>query len=424
MHGDSRLNYNAACPGRPLPRMTSRLASSEHKANPCPYYERLRAESPVHRVMLPGRKTAWLVTRYADAESVLKDTRFVKDRFNVSDAHAAAWMPWMPGFVRPLTRNMLDVDNPDHARLRSIVSKAFTPPRIEQMRNRIETLADDLLTAAQARQHLDLIRDFARPIPTTIIAEMLGVPIEDRGRFTTWSSAIVAADSSKWATLRAIPNLWLFIRYLRGLIEARRTDPQDDLLSALIEAEEAGQRLNEDELLAMVFLLLVAGHETTVNLIGNGALALWQHPDQLARLRDNPGLIRPAVEELLRYSGPLELATERYAREDLAIAGVAIPRGSLVFAAIASANRDDRQFSEPDTLDITREPNKHLAFGHGAHFCLGASLARMEGQIAIGALVRRAVQWRPAVEPAALRWRRGFVLRGLKSLPLTVSKWA
>ncbi len=404
--------------------MTSRLASPEHKANPYPFYERLRAESPVHRVMLPGRKTAWLVTRYADADGVLKDKRFAKDRFTTLDADAAAWMPWMPGFVRPLTRNMLDVDEPDHARLRSLVGKAFTPRLIGQMRDRIEALTDDLLTAAQARQHFDLIRDFARPIPTTIIAEMLGVPIRDRGRFMRWSSAIVAADSSKWATVRAIPNLWLFIRFLRRLIRARRTDPRDDLLSALIEAEEAGQRLNEDELLAMVFLLLVAGHETTVNLIGNGALALWQHPDQLARLRDDPGLIKPAVEELLRYSGPLELATERYAREDLPIAGVTIPRGSLVFAAIASANRDDRQFPEPDTLDITREPNKHLAFGQGAHFCLGASLARLEGQIAIGALVRRAVQWRPAVEPAALRWRRGLVLRGLKSLPLMVSKWA
>ncbi len=374
--------------------------------------------------MLPGRKTAWLVTRYADADGVLKDKRFVKDRFNVADADAAAWMPWMPGFVRPLTRNMLDVDEPDHGRLRSLVSKAFTPRRIEQMRDRIEALADDLLTAAQTRQHLDLIRDFARPIPTTIIAEMLGVPIQDRGKFTRWSSAIVSADSSKWATMRAIPNLWLFIRYLRGLIRARRTDLRDDLLSALIEAEEAGQRLNEDELLAMVFLLLVAGHETTVNLVGNGALALWQHPDQLERLRDDPGLIQSAVEELLRYSGPLELATERYAREDLAIADVTIPRGSLVFAAIASANRDDRQFPEPNTLDITREPNKHLAFGQGAHFCLGASLARLEGQIAIGALVRRAVQWRPAVEPAALRWRRGLVLRGLRSLPVTVSRWS
>lgn len=304
--------------------MTSRLASSEHKANPYPFYERLRAESPVHRVMLPGRKTAWLVTRYADAESVLKDTRFVKDRFNVSDAHAAAWMPWMPGFVRPLTRNMLDVDNPDHARLRSIVSKAFTPPRIEQMRNRIETLADDLLTAAQARQHFDLIRDFARPIPTTIIAEMLGVPIEDRGRFTTWSSAIVAADSSKWATLRAIPNLWLFIRYLRGLIEARRTDPRDDLLSALIEAEEAGQRLNADELLAMVFLLLVAGHETTVNLIGNGALKTevvvprllavenvkLEHDAEAGALGDLPG-------ERQRYSALDVIVTDLGARRDL-----------------------------------------------------------------------------------------------------------
>ncbi len=404
--------------------MASRLATPEHKADPYPFYARLRAESPVHRVMLPGRKTAWLVTRYADAAGVLKDNRFAKDRFNAMVADDGARQPWLPGFVRPLTRNMLDVDEPDHVRLRSLVSKAFTPRRIEQMRDRIEVLTDDLLTAARTRQHLDLIRDFARPIPTTIIAEMLGVPIQDRRKFTRWSSAIVSADWSRWAMVRAIPNLWLFIRYIRRLVRRRRTDLRDDLLSALIEAEEAGQRLNEDELLAMVFLLLVAGHETTVNLIGNGALALLEHPDQMARLRDDPGLIQPAVEELLRYSGPLELATERYAREDLTIADVTIPRGSLVFAAVASANRDDRQFPEPDTLDITREPNKHLAFGQGAHSCLGASLARLEGQIAIGALVRGAVQWRPAVERAALRWRRGLVLRGLRSLPVTVNTWS
>ena len=404
--------------------MASRLSSPKHKANPYPFYARLRAESPVHRVNLPGRKTAWLVTRYADAAGVLKDTRFAKDRFNALAADSSSKQLWMPAFARPLTRNMLDVDEPDHVRLRSLVSKAFTSRRIEQIRNRIEVLADDLLTAAQSRQHLDLIRDFARPIPTTIIAEMLGVPIQDRDTFGRWTSAIVSADTSTWAMMRAIPNLWLFVRYIRRLISARKTDPRDDLLSALIEAEEAGQRLNEDELLAMVFLLLVAGHETTVNLIGNGALALSEHPDQMARLRDDPQLIKPAVEELLRYAGPLELATERYARQDVTIADVTIPRGSLVFAAIASANRDDRQFPEPDTLDITREPNKHLAFGGGAHFCLGASLARLEGQIAIGALMRRAVQWQLAVEPASLRWRRGLVLRGLHSLPVTVTTWS
>ena len=399
--------------------MTSRLASSEHKANPYPFYERLRAESPVHRVMLPGRKTAWLVTRYADAEGVLKDARFAKDRFNVSDGDAAAWMPWMPGFVRPLTRNMLDVDNPDHARLRSIVSKAFTPPRIEQMRNRIETLADDLLTAAQARQHFDLIRDFARPIPTTIIAEMLGVPIEERGRFTTWSSAIVAADSSKWATLRAIPNLWLFIRYLRGLIEARRTDPRDDLLSALIEAEEAGQRLNEDELLAMVFLLLVAGHETTVNLIGNGILQLLRHPDQLAKFQERPEVLAPhVVEEVLRFDPPVQF-DGRNCIEQTEVGGVTIAKGEFVMTLIGAANRDPEHFDDPDTFDVTRRErdsaaDRHLAFGFGIHYCLGSPLARIEGEIALRSFVQRFPNARLLDERP--QYRAQITLRGLENL--------
>jgi cytochrome P450 PksS len=213
----------------------------------------------------------------------------------------------------------------------------------------------------------------------------------------------------------------MFLRYTRKLIKARRAQPRDDLVSALIRAEEAGRQLSEDELVAMVVLLLVAGHETTVNLIGNGTLALLEHPDQLEKLRDDPSLIRPAVEELLRFGSPVEAATERFAREDVTIAGVTIPRGEMVLAVIASANRDERQFANPDKLDITREPNRHLAFGLGAHFCLGAALARMEGQIAIGTLLRRAPGLRLAVEPGALRWRPGLVLRGLKALPVSVA---
>jgi cytochrome P450 PksS len=218
---------------------------------------------------------------------------------------------------------------------------------------------------------------------------------------------------------QAIPPAWLMLRYLRKLAEARRAAPRDDLVSALTQAEDGGQRLSADELLAMIVLLLVAGHETTVNLIGNGTLALLQHPDQLARLRADPALIRPAVEELLRYASPAETATERYAREDVTVAGAPIPRGGLALAVIASANRDERQFADPDKLDLTREPNRHLAFGLGAHFCLGAALARMEGQIAVAALLRRAPRLRLAVAPTALRWRPGLVLRGLKALPVT-----
>ena len=269
---------------------------------------------------------------------------------------------------------------------------------------------------------MDLIHDYALPIPTTIIAEMLGVPVQDRHTFHRWSSTIVASNPSGWGMLKAMPNAMAFMRYIRKLIATRRANPQDDLISALVQAEEAGDQLSEDELLAMIFILLVAGHETTVNLIGNGMLALLEHPDQLEKLRDDPALIKPAVEELLRYSSPVETATERYAREDITIAGVTIPRGALVFAVIASANRDERQFANPDTLDITRQPNRHLAFGQGAHYCVGAPLARLEGQIAINTLLRRSSALRLAVPPGAVRWRRALVLRGLESLPVVWAK--
>jgi cytochrome P450 len=208
------------------------------------------------------------------------------------------------------------------------------------------------------------------------------------------------------------------MRYLRKFIHKRRANPQNDLVSALIQAEEAGDRLSEDELLAMVMLLLVAGHETTVNLIGCGTLALLEHPEQMEKLRRDPGLIKPAVEELLRFTSPVDLATERYTREDVVMGGITIPRGEMVYVAITSANRDGRHFPNPDTLDITREPNKHLAFGLGAHFCLGAPLARLEGQLAINTLLRRLPNLRLTMAPSQLRWRRGLLLRGLEALPV------
>jgi cytochrome P450 PksS len=218
--------------------------------------------------------------------------------------------------------------------------------------------------------------------------------------------------------LKAVPSAWSLMRYIRTIIKKRRADPRDDLVSALAQAEEAGDTLSEEELLAMVFLLLAAGHETTVNLIGNGMLALLEHPDQFDKLRNDPALIKPAVEELLRYTSPVDMATERYTREDVTVAGVTIPRGEMVFAVIASANRDECQFADADRLDITREPNKHLAFGLGPHFCLGAPLARLEGQIAINTLLRRVPDIRLAPAPHAPLWRRGLLLRGLESLPV------
>jgi cytochrome P450 PksS len=330
--------------------------------------------------------------------------------------------PWIPAMLKPLERNMLDSDAPEHTRLRGLVHRAFSPRLVENMRGRIQRLTDELLDAIEPRGQMDLIRDYALPIPTTIIAEMLGVPLADRHKFQRWSNTIVSTVPSKLAMFKAIPALILFLRYIRKLVRTRRADPQDDLVSALLEAREAGDKLSEDELLAMISLLLIAGHETTVNLIGNGMLALMEHPDQMDRLRNDPSAIKPAVEELLRYDGPLETATERYAREDVAIAGVTIPRGEIVFAVLASANRDERQFDHADTLDLSREPNRHVAFGQGMHFCLGAPLARLEGQIAINSLLRRIPDLKLAVPRQALRRRPGLVLHGLKSLPVAFSR--
>jgi cytochrome P450 len=398
------------------------IASSEFKANPFPFYARLRSEAPLYRTVLPDKQSAWLITRYDDVLAVLKDERFGKDRLRAKSSEQIKMQSWMPRMFRPLTRNMLDVDAPDHTRLRGLVQKAFIPRLIENMRERIQALSDELLDTAGIRGRMDLVQEYALPIPTTIIAEMLGVPANDRHKFHRWSAAIVSSNSSRWGTLKAMPNVMAFVGYIRRLIKTKREDPNDDLLTALVRAEEAGDQFSDDELLAMVFLLLVAGHETTVNLIANGVLTLFESPGELRRLMNEPSLINSAVEELLRFNGPLETATERYAREDLTVAGVTIPRGELVLAVLASANRDHQQFEDPDKLDLSREPNRHLAFGYGVHYCLGAPLARLEGQIAISTLFRRIPDLRLAKPLDALPWRRGLVLRGLESLPVEFSK--
>jgi len=390
------------------------IASSEFKANPFPFYAQLRSEAPVYRTKLPDSRDVWLVTRYDDVLALLKDDRFGKDKIN------ARTPPWLPGMFKPLLRNMLDVDVPDHTRLRSLVQKVFTARLIESLRERIQSLAEKLVTETQPKGRMDLIRDYAVPIPTTIIAEMLGVPAEDRHKFHRWSSTAISSTSSRWGIVFALPHAIAFLRYIRSLVKAKRENPKDDLVTALVQTEEAGDQLSEDELVAMIFLLLVAGHETTVNLIGNGTLSLLENPDQMNRLRENPALIKTAVEELLRYNGPLETATERYVRMDTSVAGVMIPRGEMVLAVLASANRDEGKFKDADRLDLRREPNPHVAFGFGIHYCLGAALARLEGQIAIATLLRRIPSLKLAIPSNALRWKRGLVLRGLESLPVAI----
>jgi len=312
---------------------------------------------------------------------------------------------------------LLDLDGTDHRRLRGLVHKAFTPHLVEQMRGRVQTLSDGLIESAKQRGRMELIHDYALPIPLTIISEILGVSPADQKRFYGWSKGVVELGTTQ-NMLKGIPSIMAISRFLRRTFKERRANPQADLITALVQAEEAGDMMTEDELLAMVFVLLLAGHETTVNLIGSGTLALLENPDQLRLLRQKPELAKNAVEELLRYVNPVEQATERYALEDMTMHGVTIPKGEKVLAVIASANRDESVFANADKLDITRENIKHAGFGQGAHYCVGAPLARLEGQIAITTLVQRLPSLRLNAAPETLRWRQTMTVRGLEALPV------
>jgi cytochrome P450 len=396
------------------------VTNAKFKANPFPFYAQLRAEAPVFpvTVSMPTRQRAWLVTRYSDVLDVLKDARFAKNPRSAMSPEQLKKRPWVPSMFKPLEQNMLDLDSPDHTRLRALVHKAFTQRLIEQMRDQIQILTNELLDAAQPKGGMDLIADFALPLPLTIIGRILGVPAEDNHKFHRWTKTLLSAETNKYYFV-VIPSLIRFMGYLKKLIKERRAYPKDDLVTALVQAKDGSDQLSGDEVLAMIFLLLVAGHETTVNLIGSGSLALLEHPDQLEKLRNEPAVIKPAIEELLRFVCPVEMATERYAREDITIAGTTIPRGELVLAVIGSANRDANYFDNPDSLDVSRENNKHLAFGQGVHYCLGAPLARLEGQVAISTLVQRMPNLRLSIAPDQLRWRGGIILRGLEALPVS-----
>ncbi len=403
--------------GKPL-----NLTRAEFKADPFPFYAKLREHHPVYRAK-SGQLEGWLVTRYDDVLMVLKDPRFAKDVRGVEGAAALSKRPWMPAFLRAMEQNMLDQDDPNHARLRALVHRAFTPTRIEGLQTHISAIANRLLDQVQARAELELIADYALPLPLTVICELLGVPDADRLRFARLVQSVVVPPTTL-NVLRMLPAMWALIRYLHRLIAERQARPKEDLLSALAQVEEAGDRLSTDEQTAMAVLLLLAGHETTVNLISSGTLALLEHPDQLAWLRAHPEGIKTAVEELLRYCNPVETATERYAKQDLELHGTVIRRGELVVAGLAAANRDPSKFAQPDALDLQREPNRHLAFGQGGHYCLGAPLARMEGQIAISLLVSRLPNLRLAVPAEKLRWRATPVVRGLRALPLRFDRGA
>ena len=397
----------------------SDLLTQETKSNPSAFYAHLRAQEPLTYVDdFLGMGRAWIVTNYDDAIALLKDPRFTKDRrkvLPVGDEQTS--IPEIPFLA--LMQNMLTVDPPDHTRLRSLVSKAFTPRMIEQLRPRIQQITDELLDAVQERGEMDLINDFAYPLPITVISEMLGIPVTDRQQFRTWTQVLVNTGEQNQQESLKTSAIGEFLRYIKSLLDEKRAHPGSDLTSNLVQVEENGDALSENELISMIFLLIVAGHETTVNLIGNGTLALLQHPDQMQRLQQDLSLIPTTIEELLRFTAPVNLSDERWASEDISMHGKVIRKGEIVYASLIGANTDAKQFQHPEELDIARRENQHLAFGKGIHYCLGAPLARLEGQIAFGTLLRRLPNLRLASDPAQLIWNNNFMLRGLRSLPVT-----
>jgi cytochrome P450 len=415
------------------------LFGADFKARAFPVYAAMRAQGPLARVELPDGRTLWMVARYAEAVEFLKDhERFANDPLNaLTEEEYAQLFASVTADLTPeqqemaaqtddiLNRNLLGVDPPDHSRLRRLVAIPFTPKYIEGLRPRIEAIAQALLDAVEARaeetgrREMELIDDFAYPLPLTVIAEMLGIPLADRDKFRVWSQAAVSFTPSDPANPDVTAKLIEFIAYMRALVAAKAADPGDDLISGLVLAEAEGDKLSENELLAMIFLLIVAGHETTVNLIANGTLALFDHPDQYARLHENLDLVKPAVEEMLRWYGPVEMNLARWVRADTELGGQPLKRGEQIVALLASDNRDETQFPDADRFDIAREPNRHIAFGTGIHACLGATLARLEGQIAFTALLSHIPNLTLAIPRDEVEWRAGTFLRGLTRLPVT-----
>ncbi len=411
---------------RSTAKMRYDLNSATFLTNPYPVYDQLRAHDPIYWSEANGY---WIVTRYADIATLLHDSRLSSNRFiaHINRLPVAAKEQFRP-FIAAVSSWMLMVDPPDHTRLRALVNNAFTPGIVGKMRARIQQLVDERLDRVVEQGHFDVIADLAVPLPGIVIAEMLGVPAADLRMFKQWSDDIAAGlvgidaaggQDEKFRIYKTAQDSFLALsKYFQEKVVALRGKSELNLLSALAQAEEAGDRLSEEELFANCVLLMIAGHETTTNLIGNGTLALLRNPEQQQALRQSPDLIVSAVEELLRYESPVQKMA-RMAVGDIAVAGKEIKKGQLVFLCFAAANRDPEQFILPNELNITRKENRHLAFGKGLHYCLGAALARLEGQIAINSILKRLQNLR--LNEEKLHWHDSVTLRGLKSLPVAFS---
>jgi len=386
-----------------------------HRKDPKRLYAAMREGAPVYRGIGPEtRRSFWFLTRYQDVVDSLRNPLLGREwqRLppDVRDQHDFD----EPESLELVNRHLLNLDPPNHSRLRRLVSHAFTSKRIQDLGPRIRSLTSDLLDDLEDGD--DLVEKVALPVPVTVIAELLGVPIDDQGHFRGLVDRMLRPVSDQ----DSVDAGFEFLGYVNGAIESRRKSPGEDLLSALIHLEDEGDTLDHSELLSMIQLLLIAGHETTVNLIGNGMVELMRHPGERDRLVADPGLLPSAIEEMLRFNGPVETSFPRFAYEDLKIAGVEIPQGDVVIPVLMAANNDPGRFSDPETFDITRDPNRHVAFGFGIHYCLGAPLARLEAAIVVGSLLERWPLIDFASDPEDLEWTSGFFLRGVRHLPVRI----
>ena len=402
------------------------LFSGELSANPFPLFAQIREMGAVVPIPFPiaGNTQAWMVTRIEEAVHILKDhEHFTVDprSIGVDDFLRQRFADTSDDTFSFFTSrsSMVSVDEPDHRRLRGLVSQAFTPRYMESLRPRVQEIADELLDEVQVQGQMDIIESYAFPLPINVISEMLGVPKEDRPQIRAWSESMVTGGGMMGGSEEGIASMRAFSAYARQLVSEKREHPQNDLISQLVTIEEQGDRLSELELISMITLLIFAGHETTSNLIGIGTLMLLDHPDQLAKLKADLSLVPLAVEELLRFNGPVTMPAPRFATEDIELAGQQIKKGDILITVLISANRDEKQFTDPDELNIARTLNRHIAFGQGIHICLGAPLARLEGDIAFTTLLRRLPNLRLNAPRESITWRASANLRGLTALPVS-----